>query len=328
MVFSNVVALFWVWWIGANEGLILRPSVEKPLISGTTAFTFPIYKWEGVSSPLGNCTQGHHEVFDCGLSFHQQDCPYLGLYAAIDIDSCSSFKDPYLGLDPSFLCWEWGCCTPWHSENLLPVRLECSPSAVESFIVVYGGSHLIIDVLIACILMAFFGTIPLVCYVEGPMPSLGKYGLSTKVYGARLGWLKLAQVSTCHNHGKGQCFWRAVSQKQKSWQRAKQSSLSQMLPSKAHFSQLSKAAWASHVEVGAYAQAYETRVILISAMRGRVFHFVPKHFHRTVYILHSHDHYERISGCKGQAYAAQDFKSVDFGCSHPGDSNPVQQFLC
>ena len=310
--------------MGANDGLILGPSFEKPPVSGTTAFRIPISKWDDISSPyMGNGTKGHHEIFDCGLNSYQSVCPYLGLYAAMEVDSCSSFTGPYLGSAPSFLCWEWGCFQPWHSVHLLPVWLERSPWVVESTVVAYGGSHLIVDVLIAFILLAFFGTIPLVCYVEGPMPSFGKYGLSTKVYGARLRWLKLAQVSTCHNHGKGQCFWRAVSQKQKSWQRAKHRPLSQMLPSKAHSSQLSKAAWASHVEVGAYAQAYEIRVILISAMHGRVFHFVPRHFHRTVYILHSHDHYERISGFKGHAYAAQDFKCVDFGGSHPGDSNPI-----
>ena len=319
MAFSNVVVLIRIGRIGASDGLIHRPSFEKPPVSGTTAISIPTSMWANFSSPyMGNGTQVPYGIVDRGLGLRQPFCPYLGLDAAVEAGPSSLSPGLYLGIAPTFLCWQWGCFQPWHSTHLLH-----SPWIVDCAVVASGGSHLIFDVLIACILIAFFGTLPLLCFVEDPGPSFGRYGLSTRVYGARLRWLKLDQVGTRHNHGKGQCFWRAVSQKQKAWQRAKQKSLSQMLPSKAHSSQLSKAAWASHVEVGAYAQAYETRVILISAMHGRVIHFVPEHFYRTVYILHSHDHYERISGFKGQAYAAQEFKSVDFGGSHPGDSPPI-----
>ena len=58
--------------------------------------------------------------------------------------------------------------------------------------------------------------------------------------------------------GKGQCFWRSVSNRQHAWKSTKHKALATLLPCLRHAEAKHRGQWASQVEIAAYAQAFST----------------------------------------------------------------------
>ena len=200
-------------------------------------------------------------------------------------------------------CWHFGCFSMSLFGDLLATPLFgwlASQLGEVACLGVLCSSML----LIAGILLAYVGTFPHLFYVEASLAPFASVGLSTRVFGAKISGFKARCIKTRSNLGRGQCFWRAISNTQSAWRRAKQHSLAHMLPSKAHHSQLRHSAWATHVQIASYAEAHHVRVILLTVDHQRVLHFVPPQFSRTVYVLHAHNHFERIVGFNGKAYEA------------------------
>ena len=185
----------------------------------------------------------------------------------------------FVGMDVQEIihCWQYGCFSISSFWDLVPAPLYGCLTVLSSELICLGVLCSSLNLMVGT-MIAYVGTFPQVCYFEASKAAFASVGLSTRVFGSKIFRFKSHCIKTRSDLGRGQCFWRAISSSQGAWRRAKQHSLASLLPFNAHLSQLHHSAWATHLQIASYAEAYQVRVILLTLDHQRVLHFVPSQF--------------------------------------------------
>ena len=143
-------------------------------------------------------------------------------------------------------------------------------------------------------------------------PIYSHLGIDTRIHTAPL-TLKRSLLRLSHNIGKGQCFWRSVAHRQHAWKTAKRRALTALLPCSRQAEARHRGQWASQVEIAAYSQAYSTPVMVLSKQQGKAFVFNPPSVkHPMIFVLHEHDHFQRILHAAPHSYSMGSWSEACF----------------